>query len=315
VDSSLKSRPSGARRRRRFWLVAVALVGVLVCGAAAYGAVRTNTFGAGDKLDRLFAKIERFLVGPPPSDRPTKPTVVITPPPSIAPTATPTLAVGATPPPPTPTPTPLVRTPVDVSIVKDPKAVFAHEIKVSWCAPAGVEMVLATLALVDATNDQQREIASRIHEWETYEDSHNYDWGPAAMASALEAYGAPGYEVRAYESRGDALRGAAVAIQKTAAPVILLAWKGAHTWVMTGFRADADPSLFDNVHIAGTYILDPWYPDNSSIWGQSDPPGTFQDDSEMKRNFLAWDRPEGAYPGRDGKFIVIVPTIPVTALR
>jgi hypothetical protein len=48
----------------------------------------------------------------------------------------------------------------------------------------------------------------------------------------------------------------------------------------------------------------------SSIWGASDPPGTFQNLAEMKRNFLPWKRPEGKYPDRDGKFIVLVPTLP-----
>ena len=68
--------------------------------------------------------------------------------------------------------------------------------------------------------------------------------------------------------------------------------------------------LFDDARISGAYILDPWYPWWSSIWGQSDPPGTFQDASEMGRNFLPWQRPEGNYPDRDGKFIVVIPTIP-----
>ena len=45
--------------------------------------------------------------------------------------------------------------------------------------------------------------------------------------------------------RGDALNDAARAISKTHAPVILLAWRGAHTWVMTGYRADADPLVFE----------------------------------------------------------------------
>jgi hypothetical protein len=62
---------------------------------------------------------------------------------------------------------------------------------------------------------------------------------------------------------------------------------------MTGFKSDADPTIFSNAKIAGTYILDPWYPDISSIWGPSDPPGTFQNNSEMIRNFLPWKRPEG----------------------
>ena len=130
------------------------------------------------------------------------------------------------------------------------------------------------------------------------------------MALALDAYGAPGYEVRAYKTRQDALRDAATAIEATGSPVILLAWRGAHTWVMTGFRADADPAMFADATIGGAYIVDPWYPRVSSIWGPSDPPGTFQDNDEMKRNFLPWKRPEGLYRDRDGKFIVVQPTIP-----
>ena len=129
------------------------------------------------------------------------------------------------------------------------------------------------------------------------------------MALALKAYGVPGYEIRAYNTRQGALRGAARALEATNAPVILLAWRGAHTWVMTGFRADADPALFKDAKITGTYILDPWYPRVSSIWGPSDPPGTFQNESEMIRNYLQWKRPEGKYPDRDGKYIIVAPTI------
>ena len=77
---------------------------------------------------------------------------------------------------------------------------------------------------------------------------------------------------------------------------------------MTGYRADADPLVFKDAKVSGTYILDPWYPRNSSIWGQSDPPGTYQDAAEMRRNFLPWKRPEGRYPERDGLFIAVVPT-------
>jgi hypothetical protein len=133
------------------------------------------------------------------------------------------------------------------------------------------------------------------------------------MRLSLEAYGAGGYEVRAYETRADALRDAASAIKTTNSPVILLAWRGAHTWVMTGYRADADPTIFPDAVVEGGYILDPWYPWVSSIWGPSDPPGTFQDAAEMERNYLRWKRPEGQYPERDGLFISVVPTIPVTA--
>jgi hypothetical protein len=203
------------------------------------------------------------------------------------------------------------RVKVDVDILTDHDAVFAHEIHVDWCAPAGVTMVLAITGHGAATDAGQREIASRVREWESYADSHNGEWGPAAMALALDAYGAKGYEIHAYETRQEALVGSARAISMTKSPAVLLAWRGAHTWVMSGYRANADPVAFDDAVITGAYILDPWYPDFSSLWGQSDPPGTFQDTGEMNRNFLEWKRPEGKYADRDGKFIVLIPTIPL----
>lgn len=287
-------------------------------------AISTDALGAGRLFDRVVAKVDRVLAGPVP-DRTAPVTVLVADPPeesdapdpsatpaadSSGPILTPVPVPGATPTP-TPTPTPR-RVPVDVDIVVDHAAVFAHELKVTWCASAGVQMTLAVLRLGDTSHAFQRTIQGRISEWESASDSHNGGWGPSAMALALDAYGAKGYEVRAYQSRQSALRDAAKAIEKTKSPVLLLAWRGAHTWVMTGFRADADPAIFGNAKFSGTYILDPWYPDVSSIWGPSDPPGTFQDNAEMIRNYLPWKRPEGKYPARDGLFIAVVPTIAVS---
>jgi hypothetical protein len=305
-----RRRTQPSRRSRALQLI---LAAVLIGGVAGFGAVATNAFGMGVLYQRLISKIERVIAGPPP-DRATLPTVTVTPKPATpSPSATPTLpppASGQPPPTPAPTPTPIPRVGVDVDIVKNDKAVFAHELRDDWCAPAGVTIVLAILGHGEPTDAREREIASRIHEWESKADSINGEWGPAAMALALDAYGAKGYEIRAYETRADALRDSAKAIATTHSPVILLAWNGAHTWVMSGYRADADPTVFDDAKVSGTYILDPWYPWNSSIWGQSDPPGTFQNSAEMVRNFLPWKRPEGRYPDRDGKFIVVIPTIP-----
>ena len=304
-----RGRGRSRKKKALIAILALALLAGLLTGAA----VATDTLGAGVLYQRVVAKVDRFLAGPPP-DRQLDPDVLVTPEPaSPAPSPTPTLrpvASGQPQPTPAPTPTPIPRVAVDVDIVQDHEAVFAHEIDKDWCAPAGVTMVLAIMGKGAPTNARQSEIASRVREWESYGDSHNGDWGPTAMALALSAYGVPGYKVRIYETRPDALRGAAKAISTTHAPAILLAWRGAHTWVMTGYRANADPSVFADAKVSGTYILDPWYPWNSSIWGQSDPPGTFQDNDEMIRNFLPWKRPEGSYPGRDGNFIVVEPTLP-----
>jgi hypothetical protein len=321
-------RPPPRRRSRRRWLLGLAALGLAVV-LVGVTAVETNALGAGNLFDRAVAKVDRLLAGPVP-DRSAPPTVLVTDPPGEAtdpdeaasPIGLTPMPSGPTGPSLSPVPAPTAtaepapaRLPVDVDVVTDHKIVFAHEIKDTWCAAAGVQMTLAVLGLADNSNAFQRELQGRIHEWDSYADSHNGDWGPSAMALALNAYGARGYQVRAYPTRQGALRDAAKAIEKTGSPVLLLAWRGAHTWVMTGFRADADPAIFLTATITGTYILDPWYPTISSIWGPSDPPGTFQNNAEMIRNYLRWKRPEGTYPARDGLYIAVVPTVKAASVH
>jgi hypothetical protein len=305
------------RLRRRYLLLAPVLA--LAIG---FGAVWTNAFGAADRLDLFLARVSSTLRLTP--DLPGQETVVITPEPTASPTpvppATPSDRPSDAPATATPEPTP-VREPVDVDIVDDPQAVFASQATDKWCAVAGTQMVLAILGLGDNSVAFQEQIAGRIGEWESWEDSHNGGWGPAAVKRALDAYGARGYEVRAYASYTDALRDSAIAISSFEKPVVMFPWWGAHTWVMTGYRADADPTVFGDAKIRGAYILDPWYPRFSSIWGQSDGPGNFENLSELERNWPVhqgppgyesigpgWTRPEGAYPDRDGRFVVLIPT-------
>ena len=301
--------------RRRWPLAALAFIFLFATG---FFVVQANVLGMGDRWDRLASRIET-LIDPPP-DRSTIPTVVVTPEPSASPTPEVTLAPSATP---TPSPTPLVREAVDVAVVDDHEAVFTSQINDKYCAVAATQMVLTILGHGDPSDEFQAEIGSRIGEWESLQDSLNGGWGPGAVALALEAYGEPDYEIRAYDTYPAALRDSAIAITEMDKPVLMFPWWGAHTWVMTGFRADADPTLFDDAQISGAYILDPWYPRVSSIWGTSDAPGNFEDRAELERNWPAfqgppgyeqigpgWTRPEGPYPDRDGRFVVLIPTTP-----
>jgi hypothetical protein len=312
--------PARGRLRRRHATALVLAVVVLV----GLGAVSVNLFGARDAaqgvLRRVAHRVE-LLVDPPP-DRAIAAAVLVTPEPddggdpdALEPTAEPTAAVSLTPgetPPPTPAPTPKPqRAKVDVNLLKKPERAFITEVDKDWCAVAASQMVMAMHGKADLSESFQRSLAKQVDQWESGRDSRNGGWGPSAIVKALDEYGVPGYEVRAYETRPTALADAARAISRFHAPVILLAWRGAHAWVMTGYRADADPLVFKHINVSGAYVLDPWYPRNSSIWGQSDPPGTYQDGDEMRRNYLPWKRPEGRYPDRDGLFIAVVPTQPL----
>jgi hypothetical protein len=216
---------------------------------------------------------------------------------------------ATTPPTAKPTPTPVpTKGPVKMTIVSNPNAVFAHQLTKEWCAVAGTQIALTVMGKGNASPAFQRELAGRIGEWESSQDSLDGGWGPGAIALALKAYGVPGYEVRAYNTMSDALLDGALAISQTHKPVLLMAWHGAHTWVMTGYQATADPNLYADASLTRIQILDPWYPWISTIWGASHSPGFYDSLQEMAQNYLPWHRPEGLYPTRDGKFIAVVPT-------
>jgi hypothetical protein len=279
-------------------------------GTLAAAAVATNTFEAGYRLNGLAERV-RLALDPPP-DREILPVFEITETSSKGGASEPEGFSNRQPTERQPEDTTRPRKKaVDVKLRANPNRTFAHQATKDWCAVAGTQMVLAMHGIVDNSEGAQRRIAGRIDEWESWRDSHNGGWGPAAIAQALAAYGVKGYEIRAYARRDLALRDAARALTKTRAPVVLIAWRGAHTWIMTGYRADADPMVFRDAQIRGAYVYDPWYPRVSTIWGASDGPGVFQGTAEMERNYLRWDRPEGRYPDRDGKFLAVVPTIPL----
>jgi hypothetical protein len=300
--------------------LAVAGLLLVLLFATGFTVVQADVLGMGGRFERLTARVENFI--DPPPDRSTLPTVIVTPAPTATATAVPTVE-PSTAPSASPSPTPLVRAPVDVAVVDDHAAVFASQLTDKDCAVAATQMVLAILGLGDTSEGFQQQIKDRIGEWEALDDSLNGGWGPAAVGLALAEYGAAGYEVRAYDTYTDALRDSAIAITELDKPVVMFPWWGAHSWVMTGYRADADPTLFDDAVISGAYILDPWYPRVSSIWGASDGPGNFEDLPELERNWPAyqgppgyesigpgWTRPEGSYPSRDGRFMVLMPTTP-----
>jgi len=209
-----------------------------------------------------------------------------------------------------PTVSPVVRHPVDVAIISPAraKAVFVSEVTDVMCASSAVQMVAEILnGTTDTTAKFQYRIRALIKKATVFTDSRYDGAGPAGMATVISALTGVPYELRSAKARAQALADAAATMSRTGDPVVLMVWRGAHAWVMSGFQASADPGSFSDATVSGTYILDPWYPRISTIWGASDGPGVFQNGSEMVRNYLPWKRPDGAYPGRDGRFLYLAP--------
>jgi hypothetical protein len=126
-------------------------------------------------------------------------------------------------------------------------------------------------------------------------------------AGALNGSGRGHYAVAVKPTREEALRAAATALRLTGRPVGLVVWRGAHAWVMSGFRATADPALTDRFAVTHVYVEDPWYPRGSSIWGTSRSPDSIVPVAALAADFLPFHRPTVRYPDKDGRFVLVLP--------
>jgi hypothetical protein len=129
-------------------------------------------------------------------------------------------------------------------------------------------------------------------------------------ADLLNTGGYGPYVVEAARTRKNAIQRAARALRLTGRPVGLVTWRGAHSWVMSGFTATADPAFRDDFRVTAVYVQDVWYPYISTIWGPSRPPDALVPVAALAVDYLPYRRPGARYPARDGKFIMILPRLP-----
>lgn len=135
---------------------------------------------------------------------------------------------------------------------------------------------------------------------------------PEGWAKGLTTLGGGRYAVSVRGSMVNAAHAAARALRLTGRPVGLLAWYGAHSIVMSGFTATADPAWTDTFTVTAVSLEDVWYPSVSSIWGHSRPPDALVPIDRLARDFLPWRMPGGPYPDKAWKFVTIVPIVPET---
>ena len=196
-------------------------------------------------------------------------------------------------------------------IVNDPEAVFAHELRKDWCAPAGVQMTLAILGLGDTSERvpaRARRPGPRVGDVRRQPQLRLGPVGDGRSRSRPTARRA----TRSAPTRpaSDALRDAAVAIETTGSPAILLAWRGAHTWVMTGYRADADPARLprrdDQRHLHPRPVVPVELVDLGPVRPARDVPGRRRDGAQLP----ALEAARGPVPGPRRQVHLVVPTLP-----
>ena len=318
------SRASSANRhrRRRTWLrlVALAAFASLLLGTLL---VATDTFGAGDRFERLLARVDRFISGPPPD----RPGVVHGPHHPAA-----HRRADAQP---DPDADRVARSRRDARPRRPSRPRLRHRRRAGADRlrhrhrPRGGLRPRAQGHLVRPGRrpDGPGHPRARRHlgclparapepgqrEWESYDDSHNGAVGPVGdgpRARGLRREGLRG--PRATRRARAPLRDAAKAIQETK-----LAGHPARLARRAHLGHDRLPGRRRPVGLPIAKISRRLHPGpvvsvTSRASGASPiRPGTFQDNAEMVRNFLPWKRPEGRYPDRDGLYIAVVPTLTV----
>ena len=284
-----------SRGRRTAWAVCYAALCALVA-AAGWMAVMAAVPGV--KAGGLATS--SLATGRPTSDATQRPSVS-----SVAANAS---ATAARPSDPAPTP---IASPTKSSFTMDiyKTGTFITQNDREYCMAGAVQNMLNIIGPgVDLTTTKQTQIGSLLVSLTTSEDSYDGGFGPGGWALAMPKLGGGNYKLVVDPTFDEAMKDAALALSETGRPVGLLTWYGAHSWVMTGFKADADPLLFPSTfQLKGAFIVDPFYPRLSSIWGQTLGPDSYRDMAAMAHNYLGWKRPEGRYPGRDGKWLLVVP--------
>ena len=243
-----------------------------------------------------------------------------TPEPRLEPTPRPTLPwTGAMPSatlaPPSPTASPTPTPQYDPPPKRGPFAMnlyhrgdFATQVTKVYCVPGAMQTMMNVMD--EGATKASKRVQDRLHRLArrlSTDRLRGEGSEPEGWARGLEQLGYGRFKVVAAAARERAIKVAAMAIRRTNRPVGLLVWRGAHAWVMTGFKATADPALTDDFRVTHVRIVDVWYPRVSSIWGASVKPNTLVAVGKLPEDYLPWRRPLMKYPEKDRKFVLIMP--------
>ena len=205
------------------------------------------------------------------------------------------------------------------------RADFVPQTNFVQCVGASMQMMLNIIEPGrDRTARTQRRLQELARTWSGSRPDGRQRQGASVRgwAAGLNILGAGPYKLVGEDSVQAALRTAARAIAETGKPVGLLVWRGRHAWVMTGFKATADPLATDDFTVTRAIVMDPLYPYGSSVWGPSPRPGQPITPTVLGRQFVprrmgSWSsgQPPGVQSQLGGKYVLVLPYLTDLAER
>jgi len=170
--------------------------------------------------------------------------------------------------------------------------VFATQKDWRWCTAAGVQIIR------NIVFEQTRRSKGQQHRYFAYMRAHDRypipvrdGVDPVGWAAGLRHFVDSRYRLVASNSFKAALRSAVRNLRLTNLPVGITVAHGNHAWVLTGFRATADPATTERFKVTSVSVTGPLWGRQSRSYGYDMHPDTRLTRSQLKRFFTAWHYP------------------------
>jgi hypothetical protein len=179
----------------------------------------------------------------------------------------------------------------------------------SWCVGSSMQMMINIIerGRPDRSRRTQKrmyDLARDVSPWvERRPGASTYGW-----AGGLTELGFGPYGEISSRWKGQALRLAARQMRFTGKPVGLLVWSGRHAWVMSGFRATADPAYTEDFDVTAVWIEDPFSGRRSPTWGFGLRPHTLVAANRLS-GFTRWASHHRPEYGRNGHYVIVAPLL------
>jgi len=180
-----------------------------------------------------------------------------------------------------------------------------------WCTAAGVQIVRN---IVDRKTDHTTAAQRRYFDWMRARNRYDLPLSagvdPAGWTAGLRHFVDDRYRLVSSRSFDAALRSAVTRLRMTNLPVALTVSHGNHGWILTGFRATADPAKTSSFTVTSVRVTGPLYGLQSKN-GYDMAPNTKLTTAQLKSFFTPWKYAPRAMIW-DGRYVSIQP-VPVTA--
>jgi MYXO-CTERM domain-containing protein len=180
-----------------------------------------------------------------------------------------------------------------------------------WCTAAGVQIVRN---IVDRKTDHTAAGQRRYFDWMRARNRYDLPLSAgvdaAGWTAGLRHFADDRYRLVASPTFDAALRSAVTRLRLTNLPVALTVSHGNHGWILTGFRATADPAKTSSFTVTSVRVTGPLYGLQSRN-GYDMAPNTKLTTAQLKRFFTPWKYAPRAMIW-DGRYVSIQP-VPVKA--